>query len=150
MTEPSLNELQGLLQTYLNCVELCRVFGKQTRDPYVKEALDGLIDDLQDSLASLSGHLRRLGGAPGAYEVDRQGKARIRDVLNTRSLYDQMLAVRDSLVELVAWYTSRDAQTSPDWLLSLSEEAQRMAGEWNRQMDEITAGLGKPLRSQGT
>jgi hypothetical protein len=148
MAEPSLEESQTQLQAYLNCLELCQAFSKQTGDPYVKQALGVLIDGLQESLAALAGQLRRAGVAPGVYELDRQGQARIRDVLAMRSLHSQLLAVRRSLVELVAGYAASppNAQADaagPDWRASLAAQAQRMLDGWDQHMREMKAHFDK-------
>ena len=104
MDELSVEDVRPQLQAYLNCLELCRVLQKQTDKPDVKEALDSLMDDLQELVASLAGHLRRGGVAPGGLQLDREGEARIREVLGTRSLRDQLLIVRRCLVDLVAFF----------------------------------------------
>ena len=144
MAEPSSEELQALLQAYLNCLELCRAFKKRTDDPYVRDALGSLIDDLHEPLAVLASHLRRQGIAPGTLELDRQGKARIREMLGTRSLREQLLAVRRCLADLVAWYTghlpaAKPDQRPPDWIGSLSAQAQRMLDKWDQHMVEMKA-----------
>ena len=137
-------ELQALTQAYLNCLELCRAFKKRTDDPYVREALGTLIDDLQEPLAALGSQLRRQGLAPGALELDRLGKARIREILGTRSLREQLLAVRRCLADLVAWHTAhspaaKTGQIPPDWLGSLSAQAQQMLDNWDQHMAEMKA-----------
>ena len=142
MAEPSSEELQALLQAYLNCLELCRAFKKRTDDPYVRDALSSLIADLQEPLATLASHLRQQGVAPGAFELDRQGKARIREILGTRSLREQLLAVRRCLADLVAWYTghfpaAKTGQIPLDWLGSLSAQAHRMLDKWDQHMVEM-------------
>jgi hypothetical protein len=144
MAEISIEGLQTLLQAYLNCLELCRALEKQTNDPYVKESLALLIDGLQESLASLASYLRRQGLAPGAYELNRQGMAKIRDVLATRSLREQLFAVRRDLTELAAWYDTHVPadhadQATRDWLGSLSAQARRMREGWDQHMDEMRA-----------
>ena len=149
MAEPSSEELQAeelqtLSQAYLNCLELCRAFKKQTDDPYVRDALGSLIDDLQGPLAVLASHLRRQGIAPGAFEVDRQGKARIREIRGTRALREKLLAIRRCLADLVAWYTAlfsagKTDQLPPAWLDSLSTQAQRMLDKWDQHMVEMKA-----------
>ena len=136
--------LQSQLQGYLNCVELCRALHRQTRDPYLKKALEPLVEALQESLSSLAGHMRRLGAAPGGRELDSAGMARIQQVLSLRALYDQMLAVRHCLVELVERYEAylpllQAGQGGYEWLISISEEAQRILKEWDRQMGEMAA-----------
>lgn len=144
MAELSTQELQAFLQAYLNCVELCTAFSKNTADPHVRQALGTLVDELQEAIASLAGHLRRLGVAPGGYEIDRQGKARIRDVLGMRSLREQLLVVRGSLADLVAWYAARlqapqADQAIPEWLVSLSAQADHMLEGWDQHMREMKA-----------
>ncbi len=142
MTQPSIKELQTHLQASLNFLELCRALKRRTRDPHVKEALNLLIDGEQESLAILSSHLRQMRAAPGARELDRRGKARIREVLALRSPGDQLLAVRRSLADLVAWYETHPptAQADPatrDLLASLSAQAHRMLEGWDRHLDEM-------------
>jgi hypothetical protein len=145
MAEPRIEALQTLLQAYLNCLALCRALEKQTHDPYVKESLGLLMDGLQESLASLASHLRRQGLAPGAYELDRHGKAKIRGVLAMRSLREQLLAVRRDLADLAAWYdvhvpAGQYDQDTRDWLESLSSQARRMLEGWDQHMHEMKAG----------
>jgi hypothetical protein len=145
MAEPRIEALQTLLQAYLNCLELCRALEKQTHDPYVKKSLGLLMDGLQESLASLAGHLRRQGLAPGTYELDRPGKAKIRGVLAMRSLREQLLAVRRDLADLAAWYdvhvpAEQTNQATRDWLESLSSQARRMLQGWDQHMHEMKVG----------
>ncbi|MEJ2558232.1 MAG: hypothetical protein P8186_18865 [Anaerolineae bacterium] len=145
MAEPWIEALRTLLQAYVNCLELGRALEKQTHDPYVKESLGLLMDGLQESLASLAGHLRRQGLAPGTYELDRQGKAKIRGVLATRSLREQLLAVRRDLADLAAWYDvhvppEQTDQATRNWLESLSSQARRMLEGWEQHMHEMKAG----------
>jgi hypothetical protein len=142
--EPSRKQLQALPQAYLNCLELCRALNKQTNDPHVRKALCALIDELQESLAPLASHLRQRGVAAGAYGLDRQGKARIRELLGAHSVREQMLAVRRSLSHLVAWYSARlpaprADHTGLDWLESLSAQANGMLERWDRHMVEMKA-----------
>ena len=142
--ERLVDTLKSQLQGYLNCVELCRALHRQTRDPYLKKALEPVVEDLQDSLSSLAGHTRRLGAAPGGRELDHEGMARIQEVLSIRALYDQMVVVRHCLVDLAQRYEEylyplQAGQDSDDWLISLSEEARRILKEWERQMDEMAA-----------
>jgi hypothetical protein len=144
MAEPWIEASQTLLQAYLNCLELCRALEKQTNDPYVKESLALLIDGLQESLASLASYLRRQGLAPGAYELDHPGMAKIRDVLATRSLREQLLAVRRDLADLAAWYDTHGPaehadQATGDWLESLSAQARRLLEGWDQHMHEMKA-----------
>lgn len=144
MTEPSIKELQADLQAYLNCLELCRAFEKQTSDPYVRESLNVLIDDLQESLAVLARHLRQAGIAPGARELDRRGRARVMEVLAMRPLREQLLAVRNELADLVARHDtyvlsdSTDAVTH-ELLESLSAGARRMLEGWDQHLHEMKA-----------
>jgi hypothetical protein len=140
----SVGALQSQLQSYLNCLELCRALHRRTKDRYLKGALEPLIEDLHDSLASLAGHMRRIGAAPGGRELDQEGAARIRDVLSMRNLYDQMLAVRHCLVDLVQWYEEylpalEAGQPSFSWFVSLSEEARRIGEGWDREMHEMVS-----------
>ncbi len=142
--EPSRKQIQALLQAYLNCLELCRALNKQTHDPHGREALGTLIDDLQESLVLLASRLRRRGVAPGTFELDRQGKARIREVLGTCSVREQLLAIRRSLAHLVAWYAAHwpaphADRSSLDWLESLSVQASGMSERWDRHMYEMKA-----------
>jgi hypothetical protein len=144
MDEPSLEDLGALLQAYLNCLELCRAFRKQTDDPDVRAALGTLIDDLQEPLASLASRLRRRGVASGAYELDRQGKTTLRELLGTRSLPEQLLTVRGSLANLVAWYSEHlpADQKDPsirDWLASLSTQTRGLLESWDRHIKEMKA-----------
>ncbi len=146
MAGPPIEALQTLLQTYLNCLELCRALEKQTDDPYVKESLGLLVEGLQESLASLANHLRRRGLAPGAYELDGQGMAKIRDVLAARSLREQLLAVRHDLADLAAWYEAHAPadhadQAARDWFETLSARARRMLEGWDQHMDEMKASV---------
>lgn len=136
--------LQAQLQGYLNCTELCRALHRHTKDPYVREALGPLIEGLQASLATLAGHVRRLGYPPGGYEPDRQGMAVIHKALATRSLREQLLTVRRCLANLVAWYDGQLAptqagQATPEWFTSLSEEARRLLRAWDQHMYEMKA-----------
>jgi hypothetical protein len=133
------DELQDQLQAYVNCLELCRALYKPVKKPYARRALASLIEDLQDSMLTLSGLLRQRGAAPGALEVDRRGEATMCDALATRSLAEQLLAVRQSLAGLVAWYAqhvplAEDDPAARDVLSSLSHAAQGMLAEWNRQV----------------
>jgi hypothetical protein len=136
--------LQAQLQASLNCTELCRALHRQTKDPYVKEALEPLIEGLQASLATLAGHVRQLGYPPVGYEPDRSGMAVIRKAVATRSLREQLLAVRRCLADLVAWYDSHLALTQADEvtsgsLISLSEEANSLLRAWDQHMYEMKA-----------
>jgi hypothetical protein len=104
MAQASIKDLGALLQAHLNCRELCLALHRQTDEFSAREALKPLIDELQESLATLASHLRRQGGVPGTYDVDARGKAIIRDMLGTRSLPDQLRIIRACLADLVAWY----------------------------------------------
>jgi len=151
LDELSVEDVRSQLQAYLNCLELCRVLQKQTDKPDVKEALDSLMDDLQELLASLAGHLRRGGVAPGGLQLDREGEARIREVVGTRSLRDQLLLVRGCLADLVAFFDKlapADQAGAPadqadpsafDWLAPLSAQTQRMLDGWDQHMREMKA-----------
>jgi len=144
MTELSVEELGTHLQTYLNDVELWKAFEKQVGDPHVKEALTLLIGDGQEAVAVLAGQLRRRGVASGARELDGQGRAVIQEVLATRALGEQLLAVRRSLADLVAWYQTHLPVTQSDsiaydWLASLSAQIDGMLERWDQHMDEMKA-----------
>ena len=144
MAELPIEGLDARLQAYLNCLELCRALHSQTDDLNVKKALDPVIDELQTSLATLASHLRQWGAAPGAFQVDRQGKTQIREMLGTRSLSEQMFAIRDCLADLAAWYAEHPPadQTDPtirDWLVPLSTRTQHMLERWDQQMREMKA-----------
>jgi len=139
-----LDALQTHLQEYLNCLELCRALQKQVVDANVKEALDSLLGDGREALASLAGYLRQQGVAPGTYELDHRGKARIREVLALRALGDQLLVVRRCLADLVAWYDAHmpatpAAPTAQALLASLTAQTCRMLDRWDRHMDEMKA-----------
>jgi hypothetical protein len=144
MAQLSLQDLGAHLQAYLNHVELCKALKKQTSDPQVRESLDMLIHGGQESLATLASHMRRMGAAPGVHELDRAGRARMREVLALRSLGDQLFAVRRSLADLVAWYQAHAAAdhadpASHDLLASLSAQAHRMLEGWDRHIEEMRA-----------
>ena len=144
MAQALIKDLGALLQAHLNCRELCQALHKQTDEFSAREALDPLIDELQESLASLASHLRLQGGVPGTYDLDVRGKAIIRDMLGTRSLPDQLRIVRACLADLVAWYAEYPPadQADPstrDCLASLSAQSQRMLEQWDQQMREIKA-----------
>ncbi len=146
MVEISVEDMRTQLQAYLNCLELCRVLHKQTDEPGVRQSLDSLIDNLQELVASLASHLRRRGVAPGTYQLDGEGKARIREVLGTRSLRDQLLVVRRCLADLVAFYDKHAPadQADPsalDWPASLSAQTQRILEEWDQHLRELKAAL---------
>jgi hypothetical protein len=142
MAELPVKELQAHLQAYVNSLELWRALKKQIDDPHAKEALGLLIDDGQEALHSLASYLRRRGGAPGACELDHGGRARIREVLATRSLGDQLFAVRRNLADVVTWYETYlpAVQSDPvprDLLGSLSAQARRMLEGWDQHIDEM-------------
>jgi len=144
MARFAVDDLQVQLQASLNCLELCKAFHKQTKDPDVRATLEPLVDDLQDSLASLAGQLRGRGVATGIYQLDDRGQARIREVLGTRSLADQLLAVRECLADLVIWYDDHPSadQAHPgahDWLESLSAQAHGLLERWDRHLKEMKA-----------
>ena len=144
MDELSVEDVQAQLQAYLNFLELCRALHKQTHEPGMRESLDSLIDDSQELVASLAGYLRRGGVPPGALQLDREGKARIREVLGTRSLRDQLLVVRRCLADLVAFFDKLPPadQADPstlDWLAPLSAQTQRMLEGWDQHMHEMKA-----------
>lgn len=137
MAEFSVEDLQAQLQAYLNCVELCRALITQTDEPGVRENLAPLIEDLQEHLAALAGHLRRRGVPAGGFGLDRQGAARIRDTLAMRSRPGQLAVVRECLAGLLAWYAAH--QGDEDWLASLSTQAQQMLQAWDQGMREVKA-----------
>jgi len=144
MAELTVEDMQIQLQAYLNCLELCRVLHKQTDEPSVRRSLDTLIDDLQELVASLAGHLRLRGVAPGTYQLDGEGKARIRQVLGIRSLRDQLFVVRECLAELVAFFDKHSPldQSEPDtldWLTSLSAQTQRVLEKWDQHLRKLKA-----------
>lgn len=137
MAELSVEDLQAQLQAYLNCLELCRALITQTDEPGVRENLAPLIEDLQEHLATLAGHLRRRGVPAGGLELDRRGAARIREVLAMRSQPGQLLVVRECLADLRAWYVAH--QGGEDWLASLAAQAQEMIEGWDEGMREVKA-----------
>jgi hypothetical protein len=144
--ELPVEDVRTQLQAYLNCLELCRVFQKQTDDRNVRRSLDSLIDDLQELVASLAGHLRRRGVAPGTFQLDGEGKARIREVLGTSSLHDQLLVVRRCLADLLAFFdrhppANQAGPSALDWLVPLSAQTRRMSEGWDRHMREMKAAL---------
>jgi len=146
MDELFIEDMRTQLQAYLNCLELCRALHKQTDEPSVRQALDSPIDDLQELVVSLASHLRQRGVAPGAYQLDREGKARIREMLGTRSLRDQLFIVRRCLADLVAFYDKHAPadQADPsafDWPASLSAQTQRILEEWDQHLRELKATL---------
>ena len=107
-------------------------------------AADTAISSSDPSLTANVTDTTTIGFAPGALELDRQGKAKIREILGTRSLREQLLAVRRCLADLVAWHTAHAAAAKtgrlpPDWLESLSAQAQRMLDRWDQHMVEMKA-----------
>jgi hypothetical protein len=146
MANVVVDDLEVQLQASLNCLEMCRAFHKQTKDPDVKATLEPLMDDLQDSLASMAGQLRARGVATGTFQLDDRGQARVREVLGARSLSDQLLAVRECLAGLVVWYDDHSSadQAHPgadDWLVSLSAQAHSLLERWDRHLKEMKAAL---------
>ena len=144
MPELAVEDLEVQLQACLNCLELCRAFQKQTDDPYVREALEALIDELQACLAAIARHLRQGRVAPGTFQLDGRGKANIRGILRTRSLAEQMSIVRDCLADLVAWYGEHALPKQADptlhaWLASLSAQVRHTLQEWDRHMRDMKA-----------
>lgn len=144
MAELPINELQAHLQAHVFCFELCRALKKATDDLHMQEALGSLIDDLQLSLATLARQLRHQGGVPGAYELASRDKARIREAAATRSLPEQLLAVRRVLADLVALYAAHQSSpqnglTENDWLVSISAQANRLLANWDKHMLEMKA-----------
>jgi hypothetical protein len=144
MDELTVEDPQTHLQAYLNCLELCSALHKQTDEPSVRRSLDSLIDDLQELVASLASHLRQRGVAPGTYELDGEGKARIREMLGTRSLQDQLLVVRECLAELLAFYDMHAAadQADPgalDWPASLPAHTRRVLEKWDQHLRKLKA-----------
>ena len=143
MAEFPVKTWQAHLQAYLNCLELCQAFRRQVDDAHVQQALDALLDEGRDVLASLAGCLRQQGAAPGALELDRQGKASIRELLALRALRDQLLAVRRSLADLVAWHEAHlpggaDLATE-DLLASSLAQTRHMVDQWDQHMAEMGA-----------
>jgi hypothetical protein len=143
MAEFPVEAWQAHLQAYLNCLELCQAFRRQVDDGHVQQALDALLDEGQDVLASLAGCLRQQGAAPGALELDRRGKAAIRELLALRALRDQLLTVRSSLADLVAWHEAHPpggADPAMEGLLASSlAQTRRMLDQWDRHMAEMGA-----------
>jgi len=145
MAEFPVEAWQAHLQAYLNCLELCQAFRRQVDDGHVQQALDALLDEGQDVLASLAGCLRQQGAAPGALELDRRGKAAIRELLALRVLRDQLLMVRGSLADLVAWHEAHlPGSADPameDLLVTSLAQTRRMLDQWDRHMAEMGAVL---------
>jgi len=145
MAEFPVEAWQAHLQAYLNCLELCQAFRRQVDDEHVRQALDALLDEGQDALASLAGCLRQQGAAPGVLELDRRGKAAIRELLALRALRDRLLMVRSSLADLVTWHASNlPADADPamtDSLASSLAQTRRMLDQWDQHMAEMGAVL---------
>jgi hypothetical protein len=137
MAEPLAEDLQAQLQAYLNCLELCRALHTQSDEPSVREKLVPLMDGLQELLATLAGRLRQRGVPPGDLQLDRQGEARIREVLGMRSQPGQLRVVRECLADMLAWYAAY--QGGADWLVPLSAQAQEMLEAWDQGMREVKA-----------
>ncbi len=145
MAEFPVEAWRAHLQAYLNCLDLCQAFRRQADDRHVRQALDALLDEGQDVLASLAGCLRQQGAAPGVLELDRRGKAAIRELLALRALRDQLLMVRSSLADLVAWQAAHlPGGADPameDLLASSLAQTRRMLDRWDRHMAEMGAVL---------
>jgi len=145
MAEFPVDAWQAHLQAYLNCLELCQAFRRQVDNEHVRQALDGLLDEGQDALASLAACLRQQAAAPGALELDRRGKAAIRELLALRALRDQLLMVRSSLADLVTWHATHlpgDADPAMEDLLASSlAQTRRMLDRWDQHMAEMGAVL---------
>ena len=143
MAEFPVEAWQAHLQAYLNCLELCQAFRRQVDDGHVQQALDALLDEGQDVLASLAGCLRQQGAAPGALELDRRGEAAIRELLALRALRDQLLMVRRSLAGLVAWHAAHlpagGDLTTEDLLASLSAQTRHMLDQWDQHVADMGA-----------
>jgi hypothetical protein len=148
MAEFPVKAWQAHLQAYLNCLELCQAFRRQVDDEHVRQALDALLDEGQDALASLASCLRQQGAAPGALELDRRGKAAIHELLALRALRDRLLMVRSSLAGLVTWHAAHlsDADLAmnvemKDLLASSLALTRRMLDQWDQHMAELGAAL---------
>jgi hypothetical protein len=143
MAEFPVEAWQAHLQAYLNCLELCQAFRRQVDDEHVRQALDALLDEGQDALASLAGCLRQQGAAPGALELDRRGKAAIRELLALRALRDRLLMARSSLADLVTWHAAHlpdDADPAvKDLLASSLAQTRHMLDQWDQHMAEMRA-----------
>ncbi len=141
MAEFRVETWQAHLQAYLNCLELCQAFRNQADDEHVRQALDVLLDEGQDALASLASCLRQQGAAPGALELDRRGKAAIHELLALRALRDRLLMVRSSLADLVAWHASHlpdDADPAiKDSLASSLAQTRHMLDRWDQHLAEM-------------
>jgi hypothetical protein len=145
MAEFPVKAWQAHLQAYLNCLELCQAFRRQADDEHVRQALDALLGEGQDALASLAGCLRQQGAAPGALELDRRGKAAIRELLALRALRDRLLMVRSGLADLVTWHAAHlpdDADPAvKDSLASSLAQTHHMLDQWDQHMAEMGAAL---------
>ncbi len=149
MAELPVKAWQIHLQAYLNCLELCQAFRRQVDNEHVRQALDTLLDEGQDTLASLAACLRQQGAAPGTLELDRRGKAAIQELLALRALRDQLRLVRSSLADLVAWQTEHlpgDADQAintemRDLLASSLAQTRHMLDRWDQHMAEMGAAL---------
>jgi hypothetical protein len=150
MPSLSLDELRTQLQNYVNYVEVWERLKRQGEDPYVKEALDLLIDAGHEALSALSGFLRRRGVAPGVYELNRHGRAKTRKLL-VAPPDDQLVAVRHHLTDLTAWSAAHppDEQSDTamrDLLDLLSEQARCMLQAWDQHLDEMKLAQSKRKR----
>ncbi len=153
MAEFPVKAWQIHLQAYLNCLELCQAFRRQVDNEHVRQALDALLDEGQDALASLAACLRQQGAAPGTLELDRRGKAAVLEMLALRALRDQLRMVRSSLADLVAWQTEHlpgDADPAMkldmsiemrDLLVSSQAQTRHMLDRWDQHMAEMGAAL---------
>jgi hypothetical protein len=149
MAEFPVKAWQAHLQAYLNCLELCQAFRRQVDDEHVGQALDALLDEGQEALASLATCLRQQGAAPGALELDRRGKAAIHELLALRALRDQLLMMRSSLAGLVTWQAEHlpddaDPVMNPEMknlLASSLAQTRRMLDRWDQHMGEMGAAL---------
>ncbi len=149
MAEFPVEAWQAHLQAYLNCLELCHAFRRQVDNEHVRQALDVLMDEGQDALASLAACLRQQGAAPGTLELDRRGKAAIQEMLALRALRDQLRMVRSGLADLVAWQTEHlpgDADPAintemRDLLASSLAQTRHMLDRWDQHMAEMGAAL---------
>ena len=144
MTEFPVEAWQAHVQEYLNCLELCQAFRRRADDTHIQEALDALLDEGQDVLASLAGCLRQQGAAPGALELDRRGKAAVRELLALRALRDQLLMVRRSLAGLVAWHAAHlpvggDDPATEDLLAPLLAQTRHMLDRWDQHLADMGA-----------
>ncbi len=139
MAEFPVEAWQAHLQAYLNCLELCQAFRKQVDDEHVGQTLDALLDEGQDALASLASCLRQQGAAPGALELDRRGKAAIRELLALRALRDQLQAVRSCLADLVAWQAAHLPDDADPVLKDAPAQTRHMLDRWDQHIAEMGA-----------